>query len=176
MEGLFPDWVTESRVAIAISLASAAFTAGSLLYTRRLAINDSIRMRRKTPVFEVSADSLPEKPEWLRVHVVARNLEPVAVDITGYRHKGKAVVLVDPDRIMAPTPFGIGPDFGALTDELGGSAISVRRGIGAGGAQETRSASPHARGATVHLTVYAKGPFRRDLFTVDWQWADGARR
>lgn len=172
----FPVWLTEARLAIIVSVTSAAFTGGSLWYTRRLALNDTARMKRKPPAFEVRTYPVREKPDWMSVDIVARNFEPVAVNITGYRHKGRQVLLVHPDQIMRDSGLGMEPCVDGLRNEMGAPAISERAGIGAGGAQETRSTAPHAMRPTEHLTIYARGPFRRDRFTVEWEWADGAPR
>lgn len=98
---MWPEWLTDSPVAIIVSLMSAAFTGGTLFYTRRLAKNDTAKMKRSTLVSELSPYlSTPTRPGWEDYQLVVRNLEPVGAVVHSIRSKrrGSCIICVERHR------------------------------------------------------------------------------
>ena len=60
----------KSDVALLLSAVSAVTAVGSLIYARRIALNDSARMKRKQLVFETSSTPCKEYPDWHSVTVI----------------------------------------------------------------------------------------------------------
>lgn len=92
----FPEWLTESRVALIVSFAAAVAAIWSAAYTRGQYHLKKRSMRRKDVVLELSvmeAGGLPEG--WSLVRLTARNLEPVSATITALLPKGRKAALAD---------------------------------------------------------------------------------
>lgn len=77
----------KSDVALLLSAVSAVTAVGSLIYARRIALNDSARMKRKQLVFETSSTPCKEYPDWHSVTVIIRNFEPVSATVLRVKSK-----------------------------------------------------------------------------------------
>jgi len=72
---MWPEWLTEARIAILIACASA-------LFSWRLARNDTLKMRRKKPSLELQLRKSEYTPEgWAIADLVVRNLDVYSVDV-----------------------------------------------------------------------------------------------
>lgn len=169
----WPSWLSEARVAIIISLLSAAFTGGTLWYTRRLAKNDTERMRRKPLVVELlpSRQADPTRHGWGDHLLIVRNLEPVGAVIRSIRSRPRksCVIYVDRHLVMPTTPS---LDW-VLPEELPETrSEKVDLTIRPVGAVQSASGTP---GDTLHLRLMAKGVSRPSDVFLDWEWADGKK-
>lgn len=170
-----PEWLTEARVAIIISILSATFTGLALPYTRRLALNDTARMKRKPLVFEkVIRDEASELPGWSRLEITARNLEPVAANIIAIKVKRRRQMILSYD------------DAFEEEGNIWGERTTVKKELPAltrcviprvvnplGTAQHPRGFTPSD---TAYLSAFVKGVDRVSDIEVEWRWADGKKR
>uniref|UniRef100_UPI004047EDCA hypothetical protein n=3 Tax=Yoonia sp. TaxID=2212373 RepID=UPI004047EDCA len=165
----------EARVAIIISTLSASFTAGSLIYTRRLAINDTNKMKRKTPVFEIELGGLSDElPEWNIAQIIVRNLEPVAARLTAIsvKRRRQAILSRDDALDVRSDPFG-GPIYKSKENLPIQSKTELRYKIGPLGSKGSEYGSSPCD--TIYVSVYVKGVTRIADIKLDWQWADGRK-
>lgn len=167
-----PEWLTEARAAIFVSVLSAIFTGLTLRHTRRLALNDTARMKRKPLVFEKSiSDATNELSGWSYIQIAVRNLEPVGARITGVKvkHKHQRILTRADAYSEAQNPFGERTTLKADLPEL--RQTDIVRHVGPCGATQSQSGS--SPGDTIYLSVYVKGVDRLEDVEIVWQWADG---
>jgi len=166
--------VDKADLAIAISAASALFTGVGLLYTRKLAKNDTERMKRKTPALEIGwINSESKIPGWEHPSFVVRNLEHVGLMVRGLRAKRGASVYLDHE-----TRTGEVGDFGERAtaetlpekrEALFPQPVKVEP-LGTPQSQSGRV------GDTLHLWLYTKGVRSSTDLELLWEWADGQKR
>lgn len=145
--------VDKADIAIAIAGISALFTGLGLLYTRRLAINDTRRMKRKGLAIEpwVARKRIDDGGRHVRISV--RNLEPYSAHLTRI-HVGRnsSRFRLDPQRM----PNAEGDNLGRERN------ISVR--IPPGPTKE------------VAIYLLTAGDIDPRELRVDWHWVDGTKR
>lgn len=168
----WPEWLTEARIALAVSLISAIFTGGGLLYTRRLAKNDTARMARKLPIVE-AAFSRRDAPEgWNSCQLTIRNQEPVSIRLltVAVRRRGVLVALESDARTPGEHPWETGP---LMTHPPGKSRIDLGWTV----APEGKKYRPDSAGPfdTVHIYLITKGATSAKDFRFEWEWADGQK-
>lgn len=173
---MWPDWLTEARLALIIAIASASLTgwqAWSGYITARAA---TAAQRRKDPVFEIDSSVHEQDPAWVHIGITARNIEPVAVRISGYEYRGRDVLLVNPDALQKDDADPFFHRRLILDESKGFRTLKLSDSIGPGGLQTPISKAPHVSQPTKYFRLLARGPFERSKFTVLWEWADGVRR
>lgn len=176
----WPAWITEGRVAIGISLVTAVFTG---VYTRRLAINDTNKMKRKEPVLEALLADSENFEGWKECRVTVRNLEAVSVDIRSissvsdgiYIHPISDTVSVRTLRSGRVERKIIPPD--KLPKQR--IVVAEKRLYPLGDALVTMD------GATIHslvrsdrmeIALITRGVRSSTDLRLDWVWADGQAR
>lgn len=170
----------KASIALVISAAALAIAGLSAIYTRRLAKNDTARMKRKIPIFEISIAESATPDGWRSVRIVSRNLEQVAVNITGAKSRSRKVLLASwsdlndgrQDSLLAPKP---------RTGFAGSLNIAIAATLHPHGTKPPPPGSgPQARFAfsaadTATLSLYAKGISKPSDIAVEWFWADGQK-
>lgn len=169
-----PEWLTESRAAIAISLVAAAFTGMTLKYTRRLALNDTEKMRRTGLIVEfIFNENDASPPGWQSCDVVIRNLEPLGARVEALRVRRKNAEIVEhKDAFVSPKggdPFARP----VLIQELEGKReLSLNFDLKPVGTQRSRWGT----GDTCRIGLFSKGVEARADLELVWEWADGQKR
>lgn len=172
---MWPDGLSEARLAILIAVASASFTFWQAWSGHVVAQATRAAQKRKHPVFEIACTDGPHD-EWRHVSITSRNSEAVAATVTGYKYRGRGVLLLSPSDLKNVAENALdAPEF--VFPEMGGArTIKLRKELGAGGEQMNRSDLPGTARPTEYLHIYAKGPFDRKLLEVLWEWSDGTPR
>lgn len=175
----WPTWLTEARLAILVSLASAAFSGGQFIYTRRLAKNDTQKMKRKAPVLEARFAESEHHEGWQRCFVVVRNLEPVSVDLLEVAVRSKSMrILLEAEEFKTVEGTEGRKQARLATSELAlKQSVKIDERLRPVGA---RSANLLGQGSlpadTESLSFLTQGVRSvRDL-RLDWAWADGQAR
>lgn len=161
-------------IAILIAIASALFTAGSMIYTRRLAKNDSKRMERKPPIMEWfdTSEQFANAPEgWSPVRLEFRNVEPFNLRLINVKTKtrdGEIISIKDASDPYLKVPLTFMPDIN------GGEILALDQSLEPNGSARTRGNfifrfDEHKIDVLVrHLSTVA------DL-DLTWEWADGQK-
>jgi hypothetical protein len=162
----------KSDIALYVSVASAAFTGLSLIYTRILAKNDAARMRRKAPVFEARIPHpWRDGEDWLEWEITCRNLEPVSLLIKGARGRPRQSAILDRQEAYIERIGGFG-DLVLIDGPLPQDReSSFRYLVGPVGTQ--RSESGYSPGDTVWLRLLTKGISAVSEIEFLWEWSDG---
>lgn len=167
-----PEWLTEARVALGIAILSAIFTGFSLRYTRRLAINDTNKMKRKELVVEIALTGpSADLPGWEDANIVVRNLELVAAKNIAINVKKRGQrILTRNDAFDETGPaFALEPTIKAELPVL--QRCSIMRSINPQGTPERpQGFSPSD---TIYIRVFVQEVSKVSDFEVEWEWADG---
>ena len=161
------DW------ALAIAALSALAAFWGALYARRLARNDTERMKRRPLVFEYEPTRTnATHPDWIDYLLVVRNLEPVGAIMTAIRCRTKTgAVLLKSDAYKT--------DGGGETDDLL-TAIPEYREITLqtriGPRRTAVGHQPTQPGDTLYLWIMTKNLRSKDDLQIIWSWADGQKR
>lgn len=169
---LMPAWLTESRVAIIISGLSATFTGMHWIHARRLSRNDSIRMRRKAPVFEAQMEGDDNVFGWRFMTVTIRNLESVSADIThATTRRRRQLIAHRKDAYRQPEQEWGEP---TLRDDIPWqrTVLIGIRVAPVGTARHPHGASP---GAVERVQLLCKGVSSISDLKFEWSWSDGHR-
>lgn len=163
----------KADIALAVSLVAATFT-GWQAYSGHISASAArTALRRKDPTFEISVRL--DRPDWSYITIIARNHEPVSININKIAYRGRGVTFINAEDLEENTSLGrcaaIEPSLALSRRE-----ISISRIIGAAGDQATRSSAPHVPRPTVHLYLHAHGKLSQERIVIDWSWADGKRR
>lgn len=163
----------KSDIAFVIAAFSALFSAFSVIYARRMAINDAERMKRKSLVFEIQASPCGDYDGWYSVMATIRNFEPVAARLikVGLKKRRKLKLLPQ------SAAFGDGPAYDpgkveALPEDEAKHSIDLGYRIDALG----HTSSVPGSGPIQYLWFYANGPVSASDFDLDWEWSDGTKR
>lgn len=174
MAGLdfLPGWLTEARAALIISTVSAIFTGFSVRYARRMALNDSEKMRRKLPIVECSLRPSKDVPGWQTCNLVVRNLEPVTARLLRIRTRSKKSCLLDPREAMAPK--------GAAPLPLKYVQAPPEKHIVDGpwtvapvGTRPSGGLLHIGPDDTAYITLLSKGVRSLKDLHLEWEWGDG---
>lgn len=139
-------------LALFISFTSALFTGGGLIYTRRLAVNDTKKMKRKHPAIEPHFSVRPGHEGWTFIKLNIRNLEPYEIRLTGiFGRPADATFYLDPQTNQHSTKESAARS----------RAINVR-------------ILPQGSAMT-SIRLYAKGIQKARDLRIDWEWIDGAK-
>lgn len=170
------DW------ALLISMGSFLVAGASAFYTRRMAIQDAMKMARKSPIMEVT-HSAPMTawdgsghvpyPGYFEASITVRNLEPSAglrlISITG-RGKQKLAFresFHDPNTSMLGYRLLPNPPADALKQTLEIDTVLQVYG----------TARPsHGVGDTRYLSICSTSAISPKSILLDWKWLDGAKR
>jgi hypothetical protein len=162
------DWLTEARLAIGISIAAAAFSAGQWWENRKTRIITE-RAQKRTPIaFEIEPMPVPEHPGWMRIRVTARNTTPYAAEIERIRSRSRKMKLMVRSASQADGAGGMiaVDDFDPKNAR---SVLDLSSQIGA----DIEIRNRHASGPVIALEIYATGDVDRRHFVFDWIWLDG---
>ncbi|NUB43849.1 hypothetical protein GEU84_005600 [Fertoebacter nigrum] len=156
---------------------NTVLAVGSVLYARRMAKNDTERMRRKALVFELERSGVNEEaPEWISYYLIVRNLEPIGAKVLTIAAKPKA------GRVLSNLDaYGDHPGYDAATgrNHLKNPLPDLRRtdlNYRVGPSGSSRSASGASPGDTVYIPFMAKNVMKIGDLSFEWEWADGQKR
>ena len=149
----WPEWLSEARLALFISAASATFTGLSLAFTRRLARNDSKRMKRRELVCEPRITRREPDDGKRYISIDIKNLEPYAATVTAVRIKrGRALLVRDPTAYQTAS-----------------ADVPSRRQF-----FQVRIPGQNERPVRIKLIADSE-VVSRDIET-EWEWLDGTKR
>lgn len=167
--GIF-SWLTEARAAIAIAVLSAVFSGAQTLYTRRLAKNDTAKMRRKHPALELQRQQ-DDADGWKITVLMVRNFEPVGVRLLQIRSaKRGGRIIHQSDTTIGDSPYNserVSPYPEKTAIQLGYSIGPV------GSIRQHQGSTPGAAHTIMTYTKHIETV--RDL-KLEWEWADGQKR
>nr|WP_111299408.1 hypothetical protein [Paracoccus saliphilus] len=170
----WPDWLTEARAAILISLASASFTGLTLVYTRRLAKNDTARMKRKEPIFEIEMSTSSDVPDgWTSLLVTARNLETVSFDLTAISTKRRNQFIIRTSDTYEGNSRNPWIEHKRL--EVIPERREVLMGMRVAPAGTPRHPDGITPSAVEHTWLLTKGVNGRGDLVFHWLWSDGKK-
>lgn len=160
--------IEKADVALAIAVLSAVFTGWQAIYTRRLAKNDTERMKRRKLIIEKHFEPMPDQPEWHRLRLTCRNLEPIAARVLAIRAKGPRLALLDYEDAYEGNSFA--PNLkNPLPTELAKPRLDVTRDVSA----STQAQSEWGGGPVQHIYCFTRGPALPEYLEVSWEWSDG---
>ena len=162
----------KADIALLISGASVVCAGLSAFYARRMAKNDSERMKRKRLVFEVTVHPSRDYPGWSDVRVTVRNLEPVSATLNEVSVKRRGVKLLPYEAGFDSTVPYSPEKVDRLPLESASERFTVRSRIGP---VDSRSDLP-GQMPVVYLNFFAKGDAQPKDLVFDWEWSDGAER
>lgn len=157
--------------ALIVSIASAIFTFFSVVYARRLAVNDSERMKRKKIIYEVSCHHSPDFPGWFCVNITFRNLESVSAKIIAIKSKRfsslklSAVAFSNADGREPWAPPVPSPP----SPLEAGNFLKVDLIVDAQGHLSNIPGS----GPIQHFTCFANQNLKSSDLILVWEWGDG---
>lgn len=164
------DWITEARLALIISSASAFMT---VFYTRRLARNDSERMKRKGLVFELHPGLINQSAMgWADNVLVVRNLEPIGAIVESIRCRKKKASVHTRESATEDHGTPWSPEISPEAPPKAQREAPIGRRIAPAGSPR-RDSSP---GDTLHIWLLTQGVESLKDLDVSWSWADGQKR
>ncbi len=161
----------KSDVALWASVISAAFSAFSVVYARKMAKNDSERMKRKRLVFEVQINAAKNYAGWSQASVVARNLEPVAATINAVRSRKAKIKLLPSEAGKGGTVPWDYTTRESLPAEDAKQLIAVTRFVD----PVDTLPSVIRNGPVCYFTFFILGNASPKDFEFIWEWADGEK-
>ena len=164
--------MNKSDIALWISVVSEMSALASVWYTRRIAINDSERMKRKPLVFEINSAPSKEYDGWHSVHMTIRNFEPVAAGLVRLRLKKRGKLLPSKARWgsdLNPNPWD--PVLETLPGHKAKDYLDLSFSIEAQGHGSSLPGSVSSE----HLHFYCDREVVTSDFAFEWEWADGAK-
>lgn len=159
--------IEKGDVAILIAALSATFTGLSLLHSRKLAKNDSLRMKRKSVSWELhSAQSAGNEP-WIGWYLVVRNVEPYSAKVTGARAKPRqGFLLLATDAQSQEDVYGNPSGFDTT---LAGREIIISRQVHPTG---TATGMPGVSPVQT-IRLFTQGISSVKDIDLKWEWSDG---
>jgi len=165
----------KSDIALIISVISAVFAFLSVKYTRKLALNDAMRMKRKPLVLEIASSPSKDYVGWHSALATVRNFEPVAARITNLRlrnEKRKSLKLLGQH-----AAFGNGPAYNPGTVDIlpeDEADTIIKLGISIDPEGHVSSATGSASVKYIHF--YSNAQVTASDLVLDWEWSDGTKR
>ena len=176
--------VDKGDIAIAIALASAAFTGLQWLTSRETLRLQKQQAKRKKPIFEMCHRPLDGHPDWCVVEVTIRNRADATVHVAAVRasrrHRMRLfdyerALTRDEDgqlRLLCPPALSTGTHMLPLDINLRPASDMPQPRSGQN--QFAINLSRHfARAGTTTIVLLAYGRFSRTALHWDWQWSDG---
>lgn len=159
--------IDKGDLAIVIAAISAAFAGSSVMYARRMAKNDSLRMKRKPIVWELGDPSRSNCGRWTLHYLIVRNFEPVGARITGAKAKPRRGILLLQQRAQNQRDeYGNASGF---DDTEAARQISFEHPIQPFGSVT----SLQGRGPVQTIGLFTKGISKASDLELKWEWADG---
>ncbi|WP_370286974.1 hypothetical protein [Pseudooceanicola nanhaiensis] len=166
--------VDKSDIALWSGLLGAASGLLSAVFTGRIVLNDSKRMRRRPPSLELDhAQDSTKFPGWKSCTIVVCNHERVGLRLLAIEAVSKGAYVVSQADASSD-------EFGSFGEQIFKQSIPemrrTRLASKVGPAGETRSASGFQRGDTVYEHLFTKGVSRSSDIRLVWEWADGQKK
>ena len=162
----------KADIALWASVVSAAFSAFSGLYARKMAKNDSERMERRKLVLEIVVTPSTDFFGWYSVDATVRNLEPVAATLKGVRVKNRRLKLLPQDAGMEGNSPSSAKKREKLPEHEAAQFIDLERSIQPFGSLPSETSG----GGIVYFWFYVSGNGSTKDFELIWEWADGQKQ
>ena len=163
----------KSDIALIISGLSALLALLSVIYSRKIALNDAQRMKRKPLVLEISSSPCKKYDGWHSVLATVRNFEPVAARLAKLRLRKRRNLKLLPQHAS----FGDGPEYNRGTvNVLPENAVERFIELGRSIEAQGHVSSLPGSGPVKYVWFYSNGHVTASDFILDWEWVDGTER
>ncbi|WP_299986613.1 hypothetical protein [uncultured Ruegeria sp.] len=159
------DW------AFLVSSASALFAGLSVLYVRKMAINDGIRMKRKPLVFEVSSQPCTDYEGWHEARITIRNFEPVSARVRKTTTKARRTRLLPHDAAYIGNSPHTAVQLEHLPEDKARRSLDLQLAVDPVGHDSMVPGS----GPTKHISIFSTAPVSSTDLSFEWEWVDGAK-